>query len=353
MFKHVLLVVNPTAESHTDHRWITELIDRLNERTSCLVSVCYTSRETTAESLIELLEPPLDLVIAAGGDGTLRFALEALARRKSEIPLAIMPTGTGNVLARNLGIVSENFFADPMDRAIDCLLDGVVHPMDLGVANGHIFSGIGGVGPLAEAFAEPERKDKTRLQMFAYAATLIEKISEPPSVFRVYTKESVLEVEASSIFIGNVPDFGFHHSPELSYLADGMLCLAIVAPRNFGDYINLGYRFISGDHEETAPVYMRSFQELVLEVADTSVPRSSFQELVNALFNGGTNAVEETDRSRSLRVMLDGEMTGTTPVHVRVIPHAVNVVVPRGSSLLEAKPWLDNEPRSSVAELAD
>ena len=342
--KHFLLVVNPTAESHTDDSWITELLARLNSVCECIVSVCYTSKDTTTEKLIELLEPPIDLVIAAGGDGTLRFALEALAEKKSNIPLAIIPTGTGNVLARNLGIVSEKFFANPMEHAIDSLIEGVVHPLDLGRANGSFFSGIAGVGPMAEAFAEPAREDKTRMQMFAYAASMLETIAVPPDLYRIYTEDSTLEVKASGVFVSNVPDFGFHHSPELSYLSDGFLNLVIVSPEDFNDYLKLGYRFIAGEEDDDMPIYSRSVQELFIEVADRNVPRSSFQEMASAIFNGAEkNKGGNGTDSDQFKIMLDGELCGMTPVHVKVVPHAVNVIVPKEIARINgARSWLSD-----------
>ena len=345
MFKHVLLVVNPKAESHTDvDSWLPTLIETLNSRAECLVSVCYTTETTTTETLLDLLNPPLDLVIAAGGDGTLRFVLSALARKKSDIPLAIMPTGTGNVLARNLGIVPQEFLGDPMENAIDNIVDGVVHPIDLGRMNGFYFSGIAGAGPLAEAFASPKREHKTNLKMFAYAASMFETIAHSPIMFRIATPDTTFRVKASGVFVGNVHDLGFGREPRLEDLTDRKLSLIILSPRDFSDYVNMGFRFLTGESKDRLPIYITEIEEAIIDVSDTSARRSSFQEMVRNIMEGiGIGGEHENPSEDAVAAMIDGELYGTTPMHVQVVPKAVKVVVPRDSALLDgATSWLDS-----------
>lgn len=358
MIKHVLLVVNPRAESHTDvESWLPTLIETLNSRADCVVSVCYTTASTTTQTLIELLEPPLDLVIAAGGDGTLRFALSALARQKADIPLAIMPTGTGNVLARNLGIVPQDFLGDPMESAIENIVNGVVHPIDLGRMNGFYFSGIAGAGPLAEAFASPRREQKTNLKMFAYAASMFETIAHSPVMFRIATPDTTFRVKASGVFVGNVHDLGFGREPRLEDLTDRKLSLIVLSPRDFSDYVNMGFRFLTGESKERLPIYITEIEEAIIDVSDASARRSSFQEMVRHILESvgkGVGGEHESPSECAIPAMIDGELYGTTPMHVQVAPQAVKVVVPRGSALLDgAGSWLESESKSDTISERD
>ena len=68
----------------------------------------------------------VDLVIAAGGDGTVRAVAEAL--RGSTIPLALLPSGTGNLLARNLKLTLND-----MPGSVTAAFTGTDRPIDLGV----------------------------------------------------------------------------------------------------------------------------------------------------------------------------------------------------------------------------
>src|SRR5579883_2275952 len=122
MIKHVLVIYNPVSKSQLHNEdWIGQIVRELNHSGQFLISFFPTTSETTPGQLVPLITPPLDMVIAAGGDGTIRFAIAALARCKSRVPLAIFPMGTGNVLARNLGIVDSRLFANPLAHVIDYL----------------------------------------------------------------------------------------------------------------------------------------------------------------------------------------------------------------------------------------
>ena len=77
------------------------------------------------DELFQAISDPLDLIVAAGGDGTIRFALAAVAARKSHVPVGIIPLGTGNQLARNLLVYEENMLSDPLEDSMSVLMGGV------------------------------------------------------------------------------------------------------------------------------------------------------------------------------------------------------------------------------------
>ena len=89
--------------------------------------------------------------------------LDALAG--SDVAVAVIPAGTANLLARNLGIPTD------LTRAVDIALDGDRRPIDLGVINGERFAVMAGAGFDAIMMKEADRGLKDRLGQLAYVWT--------------------------------------------------------------------------------------------------------------------------------------------------------------------------------------
>lgn len=329
MPKQILLVYNPTARSQTHaEEWLGHFVSELTKDGEYLVTLYPTTAETTAKHLVPLLKPPLDLVIAAGGDGTIRFALAALAEAKSAIPAALMPLGTGNVLARNLGIVAEKFFANPLENALDVITNGIPMRIDMGMMNGEYFAGMAGAGPLSDAFVFPARQLKTKFKMLAYATAMVNTMAERPVVFKITTGGRSFCVQASGVFVTNVEDLGLGKTADSSLLQDGMLELQILDPANFNDYVQIGFRFAGGQVDSNKPHYVLKVKEAVIEVVPRRGLRSAFQNIAQRVRRTLTKSTGG-QRSDRVTAMIDGEEAGTTPMRITVIPGAVNVLVPK------------------------
>lgn len=330
MPKHALIIYNPTARSQAQSDlWIGKIVEELNKRDEYLVTLYPTTPETTPHDLVPLLIQPLDLVIPAGGDGTVRFALAALAEAKSNIPAAILPLGTGNVLARNLGIVKEHFFADPLEHAYDNIVSGRPVRIDMGMMNGEYFAGMTGVGPISDAFLKPQRQEKTTFKMLAYAKAMIETVALRPSIFKITTGGFTFKVQASGVFVGNVEDLGLGKTVDINQLNDGFLDLHILDPKQFKDYVNIGFRFAGGSVSDEVPDYVLKVKEAMIEVVPRRGVRSTFQTISKKIltFLSG-KSLPHAPRGQELIGMIDGEIHGTTPLRVTVIPDAVTVLVP-------------------------
>ena len=277
MDKHALVIFNPTARSPVAiQQWIGQIVEKLNERDQYFVSFYPTTAHTKPEDLVQLIQPPLDLIIAAGGDGTIRFALAALAKAKSDIPAAIFPLGTGNVLARNLGIWQEKIFADPLEHAFDFILNGQPRRIDMGMMNGEYFAGMAGVGPISDAFMKPDRTEKSNFRLIAYIKALLATIAMRPRIFKITTGGRSFKVQASGVFVSNVEDLGIGRAVDLSALTDGSLDLHVINPKHFRDYVDLGFRFTGGNRHDHVSDYALRVKEAVVEVVPRRGVRSSF-----------------------------------------------------------------------------
>ena len=354
MAKQALVIYNPTAKSQNpDESWIARLVAELGHQDNYVTTLFPTTASTTVQDIMGLLKPGLDLVVAAGGDGTIRSVLAALAEAKSDIPAALMPLGTGNVLARNLGIVDERFFADPLSRAFDPIATGVPVKIDMGMMNGHYFAGMAGAGPLSDAFMVPERDAKTKLKNLAYAKAMLETMAMPPIIFKITTAGRTFKVEASGIFVANVEDLGLGKPCDMKTLTDGYLDLHVLNPKNFGEYVAIGFRFAAGHEDDKAPHYVLRVKDAIIEVAPRHGLRSQFQGTVNKIRSTLEGHPVEESNSQFIKAMLDGEEVGTTPMRITVIPHAVTVLVPAARVQEASEPVQTEQNKDQEAQRID
>src|SRR6516162_2408182 len=123
MSKQALVIYNPSSLGQSSpEMWLGEIVHRLCNEGGYNVSVLATQANMSHDSLDRQRLRASDLIVAAGGDGTIRLVLGAVAQMKSSVPVSIMPLGTGNQLARNLAIYEENILTDSLQSAIDIAL---------------------------------------------------------------------------------------------------------------------------------------------------------------------------------------------------------------------------------------
>jgi diacylglycerol kinase family enzyme len=150
--------------------------------------------------LEESLTKGFDLVLAAGGDGTVMTCASVLLGKK--IPLGILPHGTGNVLASSLGIPRA------LPRALDIALHGEREWLDLGRANGKCFTLIAGLGADAAIFARTNTRLKARVGLAAYLIGSRALLSLRPDTFEIQIDGGKPVIRrAYGVMVGNLSRF--------------------------------------------------------------------------------------------------------------------------------------------------
>ncbi len=189
------------------------------------------------------------VVIVAGGDGTVRAVAEAL--EDSGVPLALVPVGTGNLLARNLGMpVSDPPFAlrvafGGSDRSID------VATVDLRRADGsthrHAFVVMAGVGLDARMAEDTDGRLKKRIGWLAYADPIARSVVGGERVSLRYGIDGGRgrSVDAHTVIVGNCGTLagGVLLLPD-AVVDDGLLDLVILRPRRGFDWALVGARLL-------------------------------------------------------------------------------------------------------------
>jgi diacylglycerol kinase (ATP) len=157
-----------------------------------------TSPDDTGERLAGMaVASGVDLVISSGGDGTVTACAAGVAG--SGIPLGVLPSGTGNLLARNLGLPLQ------LDAALAIALTGAERRLDVGVANGRPFVVMAGIGFDAAMLATVSEELKMRAGWHAYALSGLRHLWD--RLTRVELRADggpPLRRLASGVVIGNV-----------------------------------------------------------------------------------------------------------------------------------------------------
>jgi YegS/Rv2252/BmrU family lipid kinase len=203
-----------------------------------------TTVEDTGRAMAnQAIGQKVDLVLVAGGDGTVRVVCSALAG--SGIPLGLIPAGTGNLLARNLGV--------PLDEAaaLNVALDGLEKPIDLvkvtldDMASDH-FAVMAGIGLDAMIMQGTNQDLKKAVGSAAYFLSAARNARHPAlqTTIEVDDGEPVAR-RAHVIVIGNV---GYLQAnipliPDAK-ADDGQLDVIIASPRRLRDWVRLTTRVL-------------------------------------------------------------------------------------------------------------
>lgn len=345
--KNALLVYNPTSGSASGpDLWLGSVVHRLSTAGGYNVLVSATTAKTTADNILHSIYDiapgdgslinqvaKLDLVVVAGGDGTVRMLLHAAASHNLETPVGIIPLGTGNLLARNLKIYDDNILTDQIDRAIGIILKEKAEAIDLGIMNGQYFAAAAGVGPLSDAIIAPDQRDKETWKMLAYASSMMQTLTEAPMPFQITADGEEFKVDATGIFVTNISDLGVGTLSDTASMHDGLLDLCILSPREFGDYLNYGFHFAAPQNVLSggkAPYYVRKVKSLKIQALQRKRANKFFDaglSRMRDIFTG--KKTNSSQNAGALTAMIDGDACGTTPINIEVAPRAVNVIMRR------------------------
>ena len=293
----LFIVMNPVA-GFTDPRFLSQKINRLCKKSHCEYVIHETKEGESIAGVIEkALQSGYKIFVAAGGDGTVSEVASCLVNK--DALLGIIPSGTGNALARSLGI--------PMDigaafrvlvnkhaiRQIDAMkVFGQYHVLNVGV------------GVTSAVVQKTTRPVKRRYGIIAYileAARVLLGIQ--PRSFKLQVDGYKYRFRASEIFVAcggwlgiSLPFSDLEILPD-----DGRLDVFIIKARNIWGYAQLAFTILfSKPYKAPQMKYLPAYQKVIIETGHKNVP-----------------------------VQSDGDWVGGTPVVIEVCPNAVNVIVPQ------------------------
>ena len=171
-----------------------------------------------------------DLVMVWGGDGSVQRAVDTLAG--TSVPLAIMPAGTGNLFATNLGIPKS------VPEAVDVALQGVERKVDLGRVNGEHFGVMMGIGFDAKMIKDADGGLKDALGRLAYVWTGARNINTSRFDARVDVDDKrFFKGSAGCVLVGNMGQLtgGIEAFPDAEP-DDGVLEIGVITADSLLDW---------------------------------------------------------------------------------------------------------------------
>ncbi len=292
----LLLIVNPAAGRRSPAH-VEEAVRQSFDRRgiSATIDTALTRTGTDATSIARDARDRYDIIAAVGGDGTVRDVAAGLVG--STTPLAIIPNGTANVLAADLGIPVR------ADDAADLLYVGArTVALDLGDVNGEPFVLNVGAGYAARLILETPNVWKKRIGFFAYI---------PASVRATFARDrarTTIEIDGVQLYEGRVQMIFVANSGGIGGKAiqiadgvrydDGLFTIAAFGPRS----------------------------PLGTLVAFMQIAARRWSRIKGAHYWEGMEIVVTCDPP--LPIQVDGDGMGTTPFTIQMRPAALRVIVP-------------------------
>lgn len=254
--KHIALIVHGSRADRPDVRHLVHWVRDKGHFVEPLTT--FEAGEATAFSA-DAARRGVDVVAAVGGDGTLNEVVNGLDGY--DVPLGIIPVGTANDFAKQVGIPGD------ADHAMDVILQRKPRRLDTASLNGRRFLNVstGGVG--AEATAETPAEAKESLGPVAYAISAIRKFVEfHPCHARFVGDGFAYEGDFLMFAVGLTRSTGGGTLvTPMASATDGLLDLCIVEGMSRGEFVRTVIRIKRGEHVGHDGVHYVQLRSVTIE----------------------------------------------------------------------------------------
>jgi YegS/Rv2252/BmrU family lipid kinase len=295
------LIFNPVAGQGNAEQDLAKI--RAILEPTIILEIQQTTTEVDADQLALIaVKQGVEAVIVAGGDGTISATANALM--KTGIPLGVICRGTANAFANALDLPTT------IEAACETILAGEIRVVDAATCNDRPMILLAGIGFEADTVDRTDRESKNRLGLLAYILAGVEQLGKMIQFeATIETDDKLIHVTAAAITIANAapPTSILAHGSAGVVFDDGLLDVTIVAPTNRTGAIAASYELLTsalkGDATTRPDIgYLRT-KKLTIT---TEPPQ---------------------------KIVIDGEIQGTTPVTIDCIPSGLTVFSPQRKSV--------------------
>ncbi len=301
MASQVIVAGNPAAGDGRAPALAARVAARLGGAGHGVVRLEAGDAATLERRLRARVAEGIDAVVVVGGDGMVHLAVNVLAR--TDVPLGIVPAGTGNDVARCLGVPVDDPEA-AIGRVVDALATSPprIRRLDaVRISTGRWFAGMLSAGFDAAVNERANRMRRPRGRARYVLAVLLELARLTPHRYRVTIDRDARQVDAVLVTVGNTSSIGggMRLTPDAA-VDDGLLDVLVATPLPRRALLRLLPKVFSGSHVGDEHVSIERGRVITIDVADRREPAPV--------------------------VYADGERMGALPVTVEVVPGALTVL---------------------------
>jgi diacylglycerol kinase (ATP) len=246
--REIALLTNPTAGKGKGGRVRDRALEKLRGAGLVVRSLQGRDADEALDLAHQCVSDGVEALVVCGGDGMVHLAVQAVAATTT--PLGIIPSGTGNDVARYFDIPRK----DP-EAAADLIIAGGTRTVDLARSGSRYFVTVLAAGFDAVVNERANRMTWPKGQMRYNIATLAELRVFEPLPYTLQIDDQQLELEAMLVAVGNGPSFGGGlRITEGALLDDGMLDVVIIKPMSKAGLIRTYPKLFKGTHV-THPQY--------------------------------------------------------------------------------------------------
>ncbi|HET7627957.1 MAG TPA: YegS/Rv2252/BmrU family lipid kinase [Bacillales bacterium] len=217
------IIYNPKAGNKKLSSAMDQIVARMLDAYDS-VSLYETKKPGDGADYVRRLENKTDVVVTAGGDGTVNEIAGTLCALDNRPSLAVIPGGTCNDFSRAIGMAQH-----PL-RAVEQIVRGKKKSIEVGCFENRYFLNFWGIGLITEVSSEIDPRKKASLGRLAYYISALQNLSNPKSFhLRLESEDRHFEGEAVMVIVGNGPFTGGVRAffPRLD-VGDGKLDVLIV-----------------------------------------------------------------------------------------------------------------------------
>ncbi|TLS38069.1 diacylglycerol/lipid kinase family protein [Pseudalkalibacillus caeni] len=238
--KKTAIIFNP----HAGNKKLTEYIDVIQQillSAYSSVTIYRTARTGDGAALVRKLISEVDVIIGAGGDGTIYELINELCKHDTRPVFSIIPGGTCNDFSRAIGMSQ-----DPLEAAKQ-IADGREEIIDVGQTDQQYFLNFWGIGMITRVSENINPDTKDLLGRLSYYISTVQTINNKESFqLKVESEENSYEGEAVMMLVGNGPFTGGVRAffPKIS-LQDGMLDVFILKEASLETFLTMLHSKVS------------------------------------------------------------------------------------------------------------
>ncbi|MEJ8777245.1 diacylglycerol kinase [Pseudogracilibacillus sp. ICA-222130] len=242
--KRARIIYNPSAGREVFKKELPAVLERF-EKAGYETSAHATTGEGDATEAAKIaVERKYDMIVVAGGDGTINEVVHGIAEQDYRPKLGIIPAGTTNDFARALMIPRE------IHKAVDIILEEHIQALDIGKVNEHYFINIAGGGDLTELTYDVPIKLKAAIGQLAYYVKGIEMLpSLRPASVKIEYDDKVFEGDIMLFLVANTNSVGgFEKLAPDALIDDGYFDLLILKKTNLAEFLRIATTGLRGNH---------------------------------------------------------------------------------------------------------